>query len=1324
MAYSSARKQNIRRAARAAARDAGMSLEEWIDTVFDPDEHGADFDTASTRGNATRPAADDRTATRLLAHRLDAIEALLADKAERGHEEGHAEGDALIRELEAAIAGGRKGTRGMAGGLARVIGEDLPISRNAASGALREIGKRLDGIASGMAAARKAPAPGEAAIARLENRLDAIAKQLDARAAAPQEAPKRGADDAIAAQTRRLEDKLDAMSRQLASAPRPVAHARLASTPRSQMVPTPETDMNRRLSGIDDAVSQILKRQKALDQIAPTAKPDDSRKAEVDVIRTDIARLAQRLEGASVQLGRNVEQRLANLSGQLDTATRGELTAIRAEISQLAKRVDEGTRKGLAALHETLTGMAQMNKPVDLDRIENKLIEIAAAVSEATRGDDGIGEALAGRLDELTRRVEDLAEIGGGNLTADSVGSIERQLADLSQDIRECVDASPQALQAIATQFDRMNTRLDALAARDEGAGVDILSERIEQLFDRIGTLGNASSTDPAVLREIQSRLDEIAERPVAATTGIDSDAFNALEQRIGTLAEQLEALTSKGPDNAPQALAELATQVARLGEMVEASERKRPATPNIDQAMGELVRRVESVQNSTVEAARRAAEEVVASLDRGGSADSMLFNNLKHELNALRSASQSSNERTEHTLSVMRDVLTTIVERLSEMEAEEPGRVARMAAGRDAGAERYALSPTAAAALAEDPEAPEPASESPMGWNGSLDMAPQPEMPAADIATGKAGPPVIDEPAGDMTAANEPLPVGAELEATDIADFGVPDSGAADMHPMPNADAPDFPEGDMPLQPGAERQVQPPRRQKPDPIPASERASDADRQDFIAAARRAAQKAAAEADAQSIDGGKGKAGPLGRARKPLVIISAALILVVGSLKLYNMVFAPESAPEEPAAESSSMPADLPQAIPAAPAGADAVSVPADQGAPAADGAPADAGTASAAPESPAAAAEPAMEAAPVAPVDATPQDMPASTAPAEEPGDTPAPASDGGSPDVSAAPAATPRVVEMTTNSIGKGPRLDVAGTLDQTAAMQASLNQLPQAIGSDSLRRAAVDGNAVAQFEIASRFTQGRGVAQDLKAAADWYQRAAAQGLAPAQYRLGSLYEKGHGVTRDMAMAEMWYLRAADQGNRKAMHNLAVLNAQGAKGEPNFAEAARWFRQAAEHGLRDSQFNLGILYARGLGIEADQKEAYKWFAIAAAQGDKEAESKRDEIANSLNTEDQAVAKRMARNWQATPLVEDANFIKSSAEWDKASMDEALDPKIVVRAAQTMLNQLGFDAGPADGLMGPRTRDAIKEFQSNSGQIPTGIATPELLTSLKKATG
>jgi N-acetylmuramoyl-L-alanine amidase len=44
------------------------------------------------------------------------------------------------------------------------------------------------------------------------------------------------------------------------------------------------------------------------------------------------------------------------------------------------------------------------------------------------------------------------------------------------------------------------------------------------------------------------------------------------------------------------------------------------------------------------------------------------------------------------------------------------------------------------------------------------------------------------------------------------------------------------------------------------------------------------------------------------------------------------------------------------------------------------------------------------------------------------------------------------------------------------------------------------------------------------------------------------------------------------------------------------------------------------------------------------------------------------------------------------------------------VRALQRQLNSLGFDAGREDGLFGPGTEQAVREFQRNVGDIPDGM--------------
>ena len=54
------------------------------------------------------------------------------------------------------------------------------------------------------------------------------------------------------------------------------------------------------------------------------------------------------------------------------------------------------------------------------------------------------------------------------------------------------------------------------------------------------------------------------------------------------------------------------------------------------------------------------------------------------------------------------------------------------------------------------------------------------------------------------------------------------------------------------------------------------------------------------------------------------------------------------------------------------------------------------------------------------------------------------------------------------------------------------------------------------------------------------------------------------------------------------------------------------------------------------------------------------------------------------------------------------------------VASIQRELNGLGYDAGPVDGRMGPRTRAAIRAFQSDNGLLADGVASPELADRLR----
>jgi localization factor PodJL len=234
----------------------------------------------------------------------------------------------------------------------------------------------------------------------------------------------------------------------------------------------------------------------------------------------------------------------------------------------------------------------------------------------------------------------------------------------------------------------------------------------------------------------------------------------------------------------------------------------------------------------------------------------------------------------------------------------------------------------------------------------------------------------------------------------------------------------------------------------------------------------------------------------------------------------------------------------------------------------------------------------------------------------------------------------------ELThTASLAPQDNQPVAGSAVSGAGESTSRQSLPPAlIGPLSLRLAAANGDASAEFQVGSRFADGKGIKQDFDAALKWYRRSAGRGFALAQYRLGTLYERGLGVAKDSHRARVWYERAARQDNIKAMHNLAVLAAGSGSGKPDYDTAARWFAEAAERGLADSQFNLAILYQNGLGVPMDESLAYKWFSLAASSGDKEAAKRQQELAGKLGKAKAGKMERELRGWMRKPSSQIAN--------------------------------------------------------------------------------
>ena len=913
---------------------------------------------------------------------------------------------------------------------------------------------------------------------------------------------------------------------------------------------------------LDVAIAEIAARQNELDKAAPRPIPPSS----APPIAPAMAAPASSGPDFSV-----LERHLFKITGQIEALQRPSgieqsIAAFRSELAEIRQAITE----------------AMPRRAIEL--IENEIRSLSRRIDD-TRQSGIDGQALAG----IERALSEIREVLRSLTPAEQLAGYDEAIRNLGAKLDLILRANddPSTIHQLEGAIAALRSIVSNVASNDALArlsdDVRLLSSKVDQL-GRLESHGDLFAILEQRIAALTSTL-ESRERPAA------SENSERLEIALRALSDRIDRMPV-GNDGA-SAFAHLEQRVSYLLERLEASADHRAGNlGRVEDGLQEILRHLET-QHANFAALTETSRSAAPAPDSG------LVDIVKRELSDIRFSQSETDRHTQDSLEAVHNTLGHVVDRLATIEGDlRAVRSAPVAPVMPQQAASPALQPAppAVAPRAAMPPQPKPELPNPAAAQQHFAAAPrdfhaaQPVMPAAAVAP-KAVNEILEPHTAPPRVAIEPeLPPDHPLEP------GTRPTGRA-ASPSERIAASENALSEISASPK-------------EPVSAT---------NFIAAARRAAQAAAAAPAGDKAARGQQKATAGDKASEPSTITSkirsllvgaSVVVIVLGTFKMAMTLLDGGSPPQPPAIESSG---ELP-------------------------------------PAQPPAVVKPAMPA----------PAMPSMTSPTpigRQSFNTAAPdASDSTAsipiPQTEAAPSASLAAVGDVTGAIPAAPAAGSKLGLVQIPPTE----KLPDAIGGPVLRAAALKGDPTAAYEIGMRYTEGKGVAVNLDEAAKWYDRAAQAGVVPAIFRLGTFYEKGMSVKKDAEVARRYYLQAAERGNAKAMHNLAVLDADGGGKGANYKSASEWFRKAADRGVADSQFNLGILYARGIGVEQNLAESYKWFSLAAAQGDADSVHKRDDIAKRLDPQSLAAAKLAIQTFTPEPQPDDAiNVATPHGGWDSA---------------------------------------------------------------------
>ncbi|MGC4026437.1 MAG: peptidoglycan-binding protein [Mesorhizobium sp.] len=913
-------------------------------------------------------------------------------------------------------------------------------------------------------------------------------------------------------------------------------------------------------------------------------------------------------------------------------------------------------------LEQISEAIGTLPEQISVDRVDTKLRNLAEVIErfvaqESERNQPQAINAIESRLEEISRSIVAISMADQKNAFDPSL--IEKLDSRIVALARQIEDGASQTDDVIVQRLDVISDRIEKLvAAGSMSAATDEMTKELNNISKKLAAAAFPTGIDKSI-EQLEQRLVNISKQ--IETQAASDDAILGLQQRLDVLTDKLDANQSEPLD--PALIRALEAQLSALSAHLD---QPNPVIAEVVEFAPRLERIEAAVSESKdglIETARLAAEEVLRNF-AGSPVEAAAIAGLTDDLKSLEGLTRDADDRNTRTFDAIHETLIKIIDRIGQLDVSE----------------HYVVSDDAPLAIAEEvvEEEQEEAPKLDVGQAPSIDMD---EVPP------------IDEDSTSFEFNFEAAPVPAQIAETDsdeqvtaiaevesvVEDAPAPakvsgwkrifrkkekaETPTATSEPSLQMQAEELDEN-RPLEPGTAapdlnaiiRRV----RENRDDL-GVEVESDTSRSDFIAAARRAAQAAAAEAELLKKDENGEKPGRksviasiLKGRRRPILLAVAAIMAALAGLQL-GKAFVKD-------------PVEI--------AGGDTRPV--------------------------------AAIAATMTPVSAPTKEAVAPVAKSE----TVKAAAD----DSDSEPDAT-----LTTASVTPASPDDRVAAASAPMPVTASVStEIPAQVGPLALREAAQNGDAKALYVIGSRLAEGAGLASNMQQASGWFEKSAELGYAPAQFRIGNLYEKGLGVTRDFDKARSWYQLAANQGNANAMHNLAVLYATGADKAPDNAAAVRWFTKAAAFGVKDSQYNLGILAAKGAGMPLDMEQAYKWFGLVANTGDRDASDKRDEVAKAMSPDQLNQAKQEIAEWKAQPQDAAANEVEIPDAWQEAPSSTAkVDMDKAIRNVQALLNKAGYDVGMADGMIGNKTRQAIAAFQEDHGMQPTGRIDESMVKAL-----